>query len=163
MKSTLFFYLRVLFIFLVVISCSQNRDNPPAQDNPGKPGGAFDVLIDTDLGGDPDDIQSLFRLVHYSDILKVKGIVSTPCNQIEAHPWDTIPRKELISEWIRRIDVEHLRGRGYQELMTEDMLLSLVKDGSQSPGAPTAGRSSEGAEWITSQALMHSQIGRAHV
>lgn len=77
----------------------------------------FDVIIDTDLGGDPDDIQSLFRAVQYSDILKIKGIVATPCNHIENHPWDTVPRVKLIKNWIRRIDMEHLRKKGYTSLV----------------------------------------------
>ena len=36
----------------------------------------FRVLVSTDLGGDPDDTQSLIHLLHYSDILKIEGILS---------------------------------------------------------------------------------------
>lgn len=36
----------------------------------------YRVYVSTDLGGDPDDIQSLYRLIHYSDVLKVEGIGS---------------------------------------------------------------------------------------
>ena len=124
---------------------------------PGQSFRTFDVLIDTDLGGDPDDIQSLFRLVHYSDVLKVKGIVSTHCTQIESHPWDTIPGKKLIREWIQRIDVDHLRARGYAHLMSEEALLETIKDGSPTPGPPLAARASEGSEWIIKQSMNHSQ------
>ncbi len=116
----------------------------------------YEVIVDTDLGGDPDDVQSLFRLVHYSDILEVKGIVSTPCTQIESHPWDTIPRKRLISEWIQRIDVDHLRKQGYTHLMKEVDLLKNIKDGSQTPGFPSGQRTSEGSEWMIKQAMKHS-------
>lgn len=116
----------------------------------------FDVLIDTDLGGDPDDIQSLFRAVHYSDILKIKGIVATPCNQLEAHPWDTVPRVELISTWIKRIDVDHLRANGYKDLMDEKTLLDMVSLGSVTPGAPSPDRSSEGSQRIINTARKYS-------
>jgi hypothetical protein len=34
------------------------------------PSPTYRVLVSTDLGGDPDDIQSLIHLLHYSDILK---------------------------------------------------------------------------------------------
>ena len=53
------------------------------------------VLIDTDLGGDPDDIQSLVRAIHYSDVLKIEGIVSTV--------GPGTPRPALISEWIKSL------------------------------------------------------------
>jgi hypothetical protein len=117
----------------------------------------FDGIIDTDLGGDPDDIQSLFRAVHYSDVLKIKGIVATPCTQLEAHPWDTIPRVELISTWIQRIDVDHLRQKGYTTLMDEATLLNLVQLGSVAPGAPTPGTSSAGSEWIVTTARKYNR------
>nr|MDX1981099.1 hypothetical protein [Bryobacteraceae bacterium] len=41
-------------------------------------GDQYRVLVSTDLGGDPDDIQSLYRLLHYSDVLRVEGTVSSP-------------------------------------------------------------------------------------
>jgi hypothetical protein len=116
----------------------------------------FDVIIDTDLGGDPDDIQSLFRAVHYSDIIKVKGIVSTPNTDTHHHPWDTIKNTELIENWIKRIDVEHLRQNGYEELMREEDLLSIVKAGADKPGGPAANKSTEGSEWIIQTARKYS-------
>ena len=35
--------------------------------------GTFRVFVSTDLGGDPDDIQSLVHLLHYSDVLRLEG------------------------------------------------------------------------------------------
>ncbi|PKB00379.1 inosine-uridine preferring nucleoside hydrolase [Flavobacteriaceae bacterium MAR_2009_75] len=117
----------------------------------------FDVIIDTDLGGDPDDIQSLFRAVHYSDVLKIKGIVSTPNTDIEHHPWDTLQHTTLIKDWIKRIDVDHLRANGYNHLMTESELLSLVKSGSNEPGNPSTAKSSEGSQWIVEVAKNYTK------
>jgi hypothetical protein len=105
------------------------------------PAVTYRVLVDTDLGGDPDDIQSLFRLVQYSDILKVEGIVSSPGPGAK-------PSTELIRNWIRRVDVDHLRRRGHRQLMPEAKLLDLVKAGSAGPGPPTAARSSDGSRSI---------------
>jgi hypothetical protein len=119
--------------------------------------GTFDVIIDTDLGGDPDDIQSLFRAVHYSDIIKIRGIVSTPRNNPEKHPWDTIKNTELIEHWIKRIDVEHLRANGFPELMSEAALLSVVKEGASTTGPPSATGSSEGSDWIIETARNYSK------
>ena len=139
------YFLIILFIF--IDACGQPK--PVLK--------TFDVIIDTDLGGDPDDIQSLFRAIHYSDILKIKGIVATPCNQIEQHPWDTIPRVKLIKNWITRIDVNHLRKKGYNNLMDEESLLNIVKLGTEMPGAPANGKSTAGSEWIIKTAQNYSK------
>ncbi len=151
-----FFYL-ICFTLGMLYSCNPNENKTTGQVSESESTPTFDVIVDTDLGGDPDDIQSLFRLVHYSDILKVKGLIATPCTQIEQHPWDTIPRKKLISEWIRRIDVDHLRRKGYDALMTEAALLEQVKDGSQTPGLPSDDRTSEGSAWMIRQAAQYSK------
>ena len=115
-----------------------------------------DVIIDTDLGGDPDDIQSLFRAVHYSDIIKIKGIVSTPNTDISGHPWDTIKQTRLIDTWIQRIDVEQLHQKGYNELMHEDDLRAMVKAGATVPGSPAETQSTEGSAWIIKTARKYT-------
>ncbi|HET8550680.1 MAG TPA: nucleoside hydrolase-like domain-containing protein [Bryobacteraceae bacterium] len=110
----------------------------------------FRVLVTTDLGGDPDDIQSLYRLVHYSDILRVEGIVSSsgPGAKNSA---------DQIRHWIRRIEPNHLRSRGYSSLMSEEQLLAVVRQGSLKPGAPSRERSNEGSRLIIER--IHSGRG----
>jgi hypothetical protein len=97
------------------------------------------------LGGDPDDIQSLYRLIHSSDILKIEGIVSVtgPGSRNAA---------DKIQHWVQRLDVEHLRARGHTELMSEAGLLAGVKQGATRPGAPRPSRGTEGSAWIISRA-----------
>ena len=92
----------------------------------------YRVLVSTDLGGDPDDIQSLVHLLHYSDILRVEGILST------TGPGST-PRAALIREWVQRVDLGFLRARGYPELMAEDDVLPLVVQGATELGAAGPG------------------------
>ncbi len=138
------FYL--IFCIVIIAACQEKDSQQPT----------FDVIIDTDLGGDPDDIQSLYRAVHYSDILKIKGIVATPCTQLHYHPWDTVPRVALIKNWIKRIDVNHLRNKGFSSLMKEEELLNIIKLGSESPGAPSDRRSTEGSNWIIEMAKSYS-------
>lgn len=106
----------------------------------------YRVLVSTDLGGDPDDIQSLYRLVHYSDILRVEGIVSSPGPGARHSA-------EKIRFWIRQIDVERMRRNGHPELMPEAALLELVKQGAWHPGPPADGRTTEGSDWIVRRAL----------
>jgi len=112
------------------------------------------VLIDTDLGGegrtergsrsDPDDIQSLVRAVQYSDALGIEGIISTYGPGL-ADP-------DLIREWIKRTDVDHLRAQGYTDLMTEAELLDAVKTGTRDLEGPGDGRSTEGSRHIIARA-----------
>src|SRR5688500_4260291 len=92
----------------------------------------YRVLVSTDLGGDPDDIQSLYRLLHYSDILRIEGLVSSPgpgAKNLE----------ELIRHWVTRVDLDHLRGKGHEELMAEEEVLSVIRQGHTEPVAPGEG------------------------
>ena len=114
----------------------------------------FRVLVTTDLGGDPDDIQSLYRLIHYSDILKVEGLVSSPGPGAEN-------AASKITEWIKRVDVDHLRGRGHTALMREAELLACVRQGALKPGPPAKGRGTEGSRLIIARAHARDPEGRS--
>ncbi len=105
----------------------------------------YRVLISTDLGGDPDDIQSLVHLLHYSDILKVEGLLST------TGPGST-PRAELVREWVQRVDLDYLRSQGYPDLMPEAEVLSVVQQGAMKAGAPQPGADTEGSRWLVERA-----------
>jgi hypothetical protein len=143
----------MVLVMMLLFGCSTK--NKKEQDFNSK--SKISVLIDTDLGGDPDDIQSLFRLLHYSDILEIKGIVSTPCSQIESHPWDTIPQDLLIKEWIQRIDLDFLRAKGYNDLMQEEEVLGVVKKGSQKPLPPSINGNTEGSDFIIETSKKYSK------
>jgi hypothetical protein len=102
------------------------------------------VLIDTDLGGDPDDIQSLVRAIHYSDLLRIEGIVTT------AGP-GTGDAAE-VREWIKRTDVDHLRDRGYTGLTAEADLLGMVHAGERTTSGPGDGKDTAGSRHIIARA-----------
>ncbi|HEV2125545.1 MAG TPA: nucleoside hydrolase-like domain-containing protein [Chloroflexota bacterium] len=108
----------------------------------------YRVLVSTDLGGDPDDIQSLYRVIHYSDLLRIEGIVSVtgPGAKNSA---------EKVRHWVQRVDVDHLRANGHPELTGETDLLAKVKQGAMSAGGPTAARRTEGSDWIIACAHAH--------
>lgn len=106
---------------------------------------SYRIHVSTDLGGDPDDIQSLYRLIHYSDILRVEGISS--CTGPGSDP-----SAELIREWIRRVDAEYLRERGYTELMSEKTLLDLTKQGPTEPRDPHENGSTPGSDHLIERA-----------
>jgi hypothetical protein len=112
----------------------------------------YRVLVSTDLGGDPDDIQSLFRLVHYSDVLRVEGILSSPGP-------GSRNREGLVRHWIMRADADFLRARGYPELMSEQELLGAVRQGATTAGAPSPERATEGSDWLVERALAGDSEG----
>ena len=114
-----------------------------AKENPSLE--TFRVLVSTDLGGDPDDIQSLIHLLHYSDVLKIEGILST------AGPGST-PRAENVRHWVRRTDLDYLRQRSYSDLMGEAEVLAMVKQGAVTSRAPSRGGETEGSRWLTQRA-----------
>ena len=113
----------------------------------------YRVLVSTDLGGDPDDIQSLIHLLHYSDILRIEGIVST------TGP-GSIPRADNIRHWVRRVDLDHLRRWGYTDLMGEGEVLPLVKQGAIQPRTPFPNGDTEGSRWIVQRAHAPDPEGR---
>jgi hypothetical protein len=106
----------------------------------------YRVLVSTDLGGDPDDIQSLVHLLHYSDVLRLEGLISTSGPGAD-------PQAELIREWVRRTDLDHLRSRGHPELMSEVQVLGLVAQGQRHAQPPGPGKATEGSRLIVECAL----------
>lgn len=112
----------------------------------------YRIFISTDLGGDPDDIQSLIHLLHYSDILRVEGIIST------AGPGST-PRAELIREWIHRVDLDHLRAQGFTELMSAAEALAGVRQGAPEAGGPRDGGATDGSHWLIERARAADPAG----
>jgi hypothetical protein len=96
------------------------------------------VFVSTDLGGDPDDIQSLYRLLHYSDQMAIEGIISSPGPGAENSA-------DKIRNWIREIRVDDLRSNGQMALISESKALGLVRQGLTEPGAPGEGRATDGS------------------
>jgi hypothetical protein len=112
---------------------------------------SYRVLVSTDLGGDPDDIQSLYRLVHYSDVLRVEGIVSSPGPGAKHSA-------ALVREWIPKMDVERMRAHGHPELVCEADLLATVRQRSLDAGGPAPERRSEGSDLIAETAIVSELI-----
>lgn len=101
----------------------------------------YRVLVSTDLGGDPDDIQSLIHLLHYSDLLKLEGLLST------AGPGSS-PSIAKIKDWVTRVDLDYLRRHGYPELMAEAAVLALVHQGAFVARAPGPDGATAASQWL---------------
>ena len=104
------------------------------------------VIVLTDIEADPDDTQSLVRLLLYANQIDIKGLVATTSCwlQSEINP-------ESIKKVIRAYGKVHSNllkhERGYPD---EQKLLSLVKNGLPKYGMSGVGEGmdSEGSDWI---------------
>jgi hypothetical protein len=112
------------------------------------------LLITTDIGGDPDDQQSLVRLMVYSNEFDIEGIV-TSASGTPSELKEAVVRPDLVEEIIR----------GYQSVYPNllkhdakfpnpEYLFSIVKKGNPHRGWDNVGNGhdTEGSEWIISQA-----------
>lgn len=128
----------LFFLFLITLSVSAQ---PPR------------LLITTDIGGDPDDQQSLVRLMVYSNEFDIEGIIAsasgTPGELKEA-----IVRPDLVDEVIRGYQAV------YPNLLKHDKnfpapeyLFSVVKRGNPLRGWENVGKGkdTDGSDWIIRQ------------
>lgn len=105
------------------------------------------LLILTDIGGDPDDQQSLVRLLVHANAFDLEGFCAT--SRLE-HGQDTRP--ELLREQIEAYRQVYVNLRqhatGYPQ---PDSLLNLIKNGEANQQFIGENRDSEASEWIIRQ------------
>ena len=108
------------------------------------------LLITTDIGGDPDDQQSLVRLMVYTNEFDMEGFICSASGS-PGELSKSVTRPDLIGEIID----------GYQQVYPNllkhdakfpppDRLMSVVKSGNPNRGWENVGEGhdSEGSEWI---------------
>jgi 5S rRNA maturation endonuclease (ribonuclease M5) len=122
----------LLFFFCQALSALENQKNR--------------VIILTDIEADPDDTQSLVRLLLYSNVIDIKGIIATT---------STHQKNNVHPESIRR--VIHAYAKVEANLMKHETgfpdansLLLLVKQGIPEYGMKGVGegKDSQGSDWI---------------
>jgi hypothetical protein len=104
------------------------------------------VIILTDVGADPDDTQSLVRLLLYSDVIDIQGLVATTSTHKR-----TSVSPELIRNVIRAYAKVHRNLTEHDpNYPSAENLESLVKEGRAEYGmnGVGAGKDSEGSDWI---------------
>lgn len=108
------------------------------------------LLITTDIGGDPDDQQSIIRLMVYSNEFEIEGLISSAAG-VPGELKKAVVRPDLIDEII------HGYRQVYPNLLKHDRnypdpgyLLSVVKKGNPLRGMAHigTGHDTEGSEWI---------------
>ncbi|TNF46733.1 MAG: DUF1593 domain-containing protein [Bacteroidetes bacterium] len=131
----------VIFIAFFLLTALTSFPQPPR------------LLVTTDIGGDPDDQQSLVRLMVYSNEFEIEGII-TSASGTPGELKEAIVRPDLVEEIIRGYQTV------YPNLLKHDKnfpapeyLLSVVKKGNPKRGWENVGEGNdtEGSEWIISQ------------
>lgn len=106
------------------------------------------LVILTDIGGDPDDQQSLVRLLTYANEFEVEGLVASASGTPGELKADVV-KPELIRDTIRAYgqvrDNLLLHQPGYPSAAE---LLARVKAGNPKRGVAQLGTDSEGADWL---------------
>lgn len=112
------------------------------------------LLVLTDIGGDPDDQQSLIRLLLYANEFDIEGLIAS-ASGTPGELKEKVTKPELIRQTVEAYGkvrsklVQHAKG-----YPTAEHLLSVIKSGNPDRGweAIGEGKDTEGSRWIISVA-----------
>jgi len=112
------------------------------------------LIVLTDIGQDPDDQQSMVRLLHYANEFQIEGLIATADNNSKNEApviHDEIIHK-LISDYQKSEANFSVHAKGFP---TAQYLHSVVKKGNAKGGTSVSlrkfigsGNDTEGSEWI---------------
>lgn len=103
------------------------------------------MIVLTDIGADPDDTESTCRLLLYSNVIDIEGLVAV------TSIWRPRPEPELIRQVIRAYAKVHANLLKHEpDFPPAEALQALVKHGLAEYGMKGvgAGKDSEGSDWI---------------
>ena len=126
---------------LLFLALGMSPRSLPAQESP-----KHRVLVLTDIEADPDDTQSLIRLLLYSNVIDVVGLVATT----SVHQKSRVA-PESIERVIRAFGAVQANVSLHEpDFPAEEDLLGLVKQGLAEYGMAGVGegKDSEGSDWI---------------
>src|SRR5438552_7120264 len=108
------------------------------------------LVVLTDIGGDPDDQQSLIRLLHYANEFEIEGLIASAAGTPGELKKETV-RPELIREIVEAYSQVRpnllLHHPDYPEAKR---LLNRIKSGNPVRGVKSLGadHDTEGSRWI---------------
>jgi len=111
------------------------------------------LLITTDIGGDPDDTQSLIRLMLYSNEFEIEGLVASASGTI-GELKEARVRTDLIKEIVNAYaEVQPNLLLHDPDYPVADTVLGRIKAGNPQRGLPAVGEGNltEGSAWIIQQ------------
>lgn len=115
------------------------------------------LIVTTDIGQDPDDQQSMVRLLHYANDFNLLGLIANADDNYDHEPptirtdllYQLIDAYDRIYSNLRKVDANYPRA---------SHLKTLVKPGCSGNGRKTpvteyigAGKNTEGSDWIIQQ------------
>jgi hypothetical protein len=112
------------------------------------------LIVTTDIGQDPDDQQSLVRLLHYADQFQLAGLIANADANYDHEP--PVPNTELMHELIDAYGrIENNLRKHSPSFPSAEYLHSLVKLGCAGNGTKVplesyigSGKDTEGSDWI---------------
>jgi 5S rRNA maturation endonuclease (ribonuclease M5) len=136
----------VIISISMLVSCTQKFTTSSQQIRQYESGKKHRVIVLTDIEADPDDTQTLIRLLLYSNVIDIKGLsATTSCWQKTRVAPESI--KKLIQAYGKVQPNLNKHEAGYPEASD---LLGFVKQGLPEYGMKGVGegKDSEGSEWI---------------
>jgi hypothetical protein len=123
------------------------------------------LLVTTDIGGDPDDRQSLIRLMVYAEAFEIEGLVASAAG-VPGELEEAVVRPDLLHEIVAvyGMVLPNLRKHA-GHWPSADALHSMVKSGNPERGRAHvgAGHDTEGSRWIVDRIDAGSEERPLHV
>jgi hypothetical protein len=108
------------------------------------------LLILTDIGGDPDDTQSMIRLMTYANEFEIEGLIASAAG-VPGELKEKITRPDLIRQVVEAYGkVQPNLARHAEGYPTADQLLARITSGNPQRGldAIGEGHDTDGSRWI---------------
>ncbi len=137
-----------LLLGIAILQCQGPTEEKAMPQPPPKPR----LLVTTDIGGDPDDTQSLIRLLLYANEFDIVGIVASASGTI-----GELDTSLVRTDLIRQVVAAYAQVQGnlsrHGTYPPASRLDSIVKPGNARRGWDQVGpgKDTEGSEWIIEQ------------
>lgn len=117
------------------------------------------LIITTDIGGDPDDTQSLIRLLVTSNEFQIEGIIASASGTLGELDTQVV-RPDLVLEAINAYGKVFHHLSEHAKFPTPEYLSSIVKSGNPYRGLQYIGNGmdTEGSEWIKQQIIKRDNL-----
>ncbi len=149
-------HIKLIFRIIILLLCCIIPGSSFAQ----KP----NLIVTTDIGQDPDDTQSMIRLLHYSNEFNLLGLIANADSNYDKEP--PIIRVDIIHKLIDKYgEVEENLKLHSKEFPSTTYLHSLVKSGCNANGTRIPyheyigeDKETEGSQWIIEQVLHSNDL-----
>jgi hypothetical protein len=108
------------------------------------------LLVLTDIGGDPDDQQSMVRLLLYANEFDIEGFIAS-ASGVPGELKEPVTKPQLIRELVEAYGKVHTNlAKHAQGYPSAEQLLSCIKSGNNRRGLEAIGQGNdtEGSRWI---------------